>query len=55
MSAGRKITRKRLMTVLDRAFKEQGVRLTIRGYNKILTDLGFRLGNYTKQAKENPL
>jgi hypothetical protein len=42
------------MNVLDRTFKEQGVRLTVRGYNTILTDLGFRLGNYTKEAKKNP-
>jgi hypothetical protein len=42
------------MTVLDRNFEQQGVRLTVRGYNKILTELGFRLGNYTKAAKQNP-
>jgi hypothetical protein len=43
------------MKVLDRTFEQQGVKLTVRGYNTILTDLGFRLGAYTKKAKQNPL
>lgn len=51
---GRRIERGRLMKVLDRCFAEQRVELTVRAYNKILTDLGFRLGNYTKEAKRNP-
>lgn len=51
---GRRIERGRLMKVLDRCFAEQRVELTVRAYNKILTDLGFRLGNYTKKAKRNP-
>lgn len=51
---GRRIRRRQLMKVLDRTFKEYRVELTVRDYNKILTDLGFRLGNYTKAAKANP-
>jgi hypothetical protein len=52
---GRLITRGRLMKVLDRNLAEAGVQLTIRRYNTILTDLGFRLGAYTKQAKLDSL
>ncbi len=52
---GRVITRGKLMRVLDKTFAEQRVQLTVRGYNLILTRLGFRLGAYTKNAKENPL
>lgn len=48
---GRLITRKKPMKVLDKTFEEQGVRITVRGYNLILTRLGFRLGDYTKAAK----
>ena len=37
----------------DRALevlKEQGVQITVSGYNKLLTDLGFRLGDYKCSA-----
>ncbi len=37
------ITKKKLIAVLDRNFREAGVRVTVRRYNRILTDLGFEL------------
>jgi hypothetical protein len=37
------ISRKRFMEILDRNLAESGERLTVRRYNKILTDLGFEL------------
>ena len=43
---GRKpITKQRMIAVLDRNFAEAGINITVRRYNKILTDLGFRLSN----------
>jgi len=48
MKAGRRITRKQLMTVLDEVFEQGGYKLTVRSYNAILTGLGFRLGEYGK-------
>ena len=42
---GMLITRKKLMKVLDKVFLKQGVKITVRGYNEILTDLGFELDN----------
>ncbi len=52
---GRIITRAKLMRVLDRVLEGGGYKITVRSYNEILTGCGFRLGNYTKAAKENPL
>lgn len=40
------LTRAKLMRVLDKTFAEERVKLTVRGYNNILTRLGFRLGRY---------
>lgn len=37
------ITRHRLMTVMDNNVGVAGIKITVRTYNKILTDLGFRL------------
>ena len=39
----RVVSRRRLMAVLDSNFEEAGVRITVRRYNQILTDLGFHL------------
>lgn len=53
MSQGKRITRKKLMSVLDKTLAEGGYNITIRSYNLILTRLGFRLGNYNKKHNEN--
>ena len=37
------ITKKRFMNILNRNFKETKINITIRAYNKILTDVGFIL------------
>ena len=37
------VSRRRLMTTLDRNFEEAGVRVTVRRYNEILEELGFHL------------
>jgi hypothetical protein len=39
----RLITRRTLMQVLDRNFADAGIQITVRRYNQILTDLGYRL------------
>jgi len=37
------ITKKRFMNILNRNFKEARINITIRSFNKILTDIGFTL------------
>jgi DNA-binding NarL/FixJ family response regulator len=48
MSQGRRITRGRLITVLEEVLDEGGYKMTVRSFNEILTRLGFRLGDYRR-------
>ena len=44
------ITKERLMAVLNDNFRDAGINITVRRYNKIFTDLGFSLD----EAPPNP-
>lgn len=37
------LRRRKVMKVLEKNFQEGGVKVTVRRFNKILTDLGYRL------------
>lgn len=43
------VTRKRAIATLDHLTNEDGARLTIRQYNKVLTNLGFKLQDDLEQ------
>ena len=49
-----RVTKKKLMTVLDKIFDDAAIKIIVRSYNRILTELGFSLGT-EEETETSPI